>query len=48
MFIGTRPASDAHFFARLLDEDDVSVFSLLYAADMDDSPFAVKTWRKAT
>ena len=26
--IGTRPASDAHFFARLLEEDATSVFSL--------------------
>ena len=25
LFIGTRPASDAHFFARLLAEDDPSV-----------------------
>ena len=47
IFIGTRLASDAHFFARLLEEDDPSVFSLVYAADADDSPFAVKTWRKA-
>ena len=47
LFIGTRPASDAHFFARLLEEDDPSVFALTYAADMDDNPFSVKTWRKA-
>ena len=47
VFIGTRPSSDAHFFARLLEEKDKSVFSLAYAADADDDPFAVKTWRKA-
>ena len=27
IFIGTRPSSDAHFFARLLEEEDKSVFS---------------------
>ena len=47
LFIETRPANDAHFFARLLDEDDESIFSLIYAAAVDDNPFAVKTWRKA-
>ncbi len=47
LFIGTRPASDAHFFARLLAEDDPSVFALTYAAGPDDNPFSVKAWRKA-
>ena len=47
LYIGTRPSSDAHFFARLLDEDDESIFSLTYAAEDDDNPFAVSTWRKA-
>ena len=47
IFIGTRPSSDAHFFARMLEEEDKSVFSLVYAADDDDDPFAAKTWRKA-
>ena len=47
LFIGTRPASDAHFFARLLAEDDPSVFSQVHAAGRDDSPFQVRTWRKA-
>ena len=47
LYIGTRPASDAHFFARLLAEDDPAVFALTYAAPVDDNPFHVKTWRKA-
>lgn len=47
LFIGTRPANDAHFFARLLAEDDASVYAQRHAAAADDSPFAVKTWRKA-
>ena len=41
------PPATAHFFARLLEEKDKSVFALTYAADADDDPFAVKTWRKA-
>ena len=47
LYIGTRPSSDAHFFARLLAEDDASVFALSYAADDDADPFAVATWRRA-
>ena len=47
IFIGTRPASDSHFFARLLAEDDPSVYAQTHAAGPDDPPFAVKTWRKA-
>ena len=47
LFIGTRPASDSHFFARLLAEDDPSVYAQTHAAGPDDPPFAVKTWRKA-
>ena len=47
VYIGTRPSSDAHFFARLLGEDDKSVFSLAYAAPDDADPFAVSTWRRA-
>ena len=47
IFIGTRPASDSHFFARLLAEDDRSVYAQVHAARPDDPPFAVKTWRKA-
>ena len=47
IYIGTRPASDAHFFARLLAEDDPSVFALTYAADDDDDPFKERTWHRA-
>ena len=47
IFIGTRPASDAHFFARLLDEKDTSVYAQVHAAPTDSPPFAVKTWRRA-
>ena len=28
-------------------EDDKSIFSMTYAAEDDDNPFAVSTWRKA-
>ena len=47
IFIGTRPASDSHFFARLLEESDPSVYAQTHAAGPDDPPFAVKTWRAA-
>ena len=47
IFIGTRPASDAHFFARLLGEDDPSICAQIHAAATDDPPFAMKTIRKA-
>ena len=47
LFIGTRPSSDAHFFARLLAEDDPSVYAVTYAAPPDAPPFHLKTWRRA-
>ena len=47
IFIGTRPANDGHFFARLLAEVDPAVFSLVYAARPDDDPYKVATWRRA-
>lgn len=47
ILIGTRPASPAHFFARLLAEDDPSVYAQVHAAKPDDPPFAKRTWRKA-
>ena len=47
LFIGTRPASDAHFFARLLAEDDPSVYAQVHAAPWDAPPFRVATWRRA-
>ena len=42
IFIGTRPSSDSHFFARLLTEDDPSVYAQVHAAAPDDPPFAVQ------
>ena len=47
VFIGTRPASDSHFFARLLDEKDPSVYAQVHAAPIDAPPFTVKSWRLA-
>ncbi len=47
IFIGTRPANDSHFFARLLSEDDPSVYAQCHAAKPDDPPFQRRTWRKA-
>lgn len=47
ILIGTRPASPAHFFARLLAEDDPAVYAQVHAAAPDDPPFRVSTWRKA-
>ena len=47
IFLGTRPASDSHFFARLLAEADASVYKQVHAAGPDDPPFAATTWRKA-
>ena len=47
LFIGTRPSSDAHFFARLLGETDASVYAQVHAARQEDSPFHRSTWRRA-
>lgn len=47
LFLGTRPASDAHFFARLLAEDDPSVYAQVHASPRDAPPFRVATWRRA-
>ena len=47
LFLGTRPASDAHFFARLLAEDDPSVYAQVHAAPRDAPLFRVATWRRA-
>ena len=47
LLIGTRPASDDHFFARLLAESDRSVYSQVHAASDSDPPYQVRTWRKA-
>lgn len=42
LFIGTRPAGDDHWFARLLARSGT-----VYAADRADDPFAPATWTKA-
>ena len=47
IFLGTRPASDAHFFARLLAEEDPSVYAQVHAAPREASPFSVRQWRRA-
>lgn len=47
LFIGTRPASDSHFFARLLAEEDSSVYAQVHAAPPDAAPFSMKAIRRA-
>ena len=47
LFFGTRPANDAHFFARMLKESDPAVFSQVHAATADDRPMLRSTWHKA-
>ena len=43
--IGTRPADESHWFARLLDGGADS--AQVHAADPDDPPFRKRTWIKA-
>ena len=43
--LGTRPAGEDHWFSRWISGG--ADFSQVYAADPDDPPFQVKTWRKA-
>ena len=47
IFIGTRPARDAHFFARLLEETDRSVYAQVHADAPADAPFHRRTWKRA-
>ena len=47
LFLGTRPASDSHFFSRLLAENDPAVYAQVHAARPDDRPMARRTWHKA-
>ena len=47
LFLGTRPRSDSHFFARLLAEGDRSVYAQVHAARPGDPPYRVATWRRA-
>ena len=46
LWLGTRPAIDAHPFQRALDGVGVG-FSLCYAAPKDADPFKASTWRRA-
>ena len=43
--LGTRPAADGHFFARMLNGE--CAYSQTHAAGLNDPPFRVATWRKA-
>ena len=47
LFLGTRPSSDEHFFARLLAEVDPAVYVQSHAAEVGDPPFQKRTWIKA-
>ena len=47
LFLGTRPANDDHFFARLLAEKDPAVYAQVHAAGPDDRPMSRRTWHKA-
>ena len=47
LFLGTRPSSDEHFFARLLAEVDQAVYVQSHAAEVGDPPFQKRTWIKA-
>ena len=44
--LGTRPALDSHWFARMLDGSGVG-YAQVHAAGEDDPPFTVRTMRKA-
>ena len=46
LWIGTRPGSEDHPFAKKLKGVGVG-FSLVFAAGKDDDPFSESTWRKA-
>ena len=47
LLCGTRPASQDHFFEKILREEDKAVFSKIYAADRETDPFNEKTWKLA-
>ena len=47
LFVGTRPASDEHFFARLLAEDDPSVYAQVHQAPEGLPPYQLRTWGRA-
>lgn len=45
--IGTKPSVPTHFFARLLDESGVGMYSQVHAAGDQDNPQSKRTWLKA-
>ena len=47
LFLGTRPKSSSHFFARLLVDTDKSIYSQVHSASRGDKPFILATLRKA-
>ena len=47
LFFGTRPRNNLHFYARLLDDPDPSVFCISYSAKESDPWHIQKTWHKA-
>ena len=47
LLCGTRPASQDHFFEKILREEDPAVFSKIYAADRETDPFNENTWKLA-
>ena len=47
LFFGTRPRNSLHFYARLLNDPDPSVFCISYSAKESDPWHIQKTWHKA-
>lgn len=45
--LGTRPADEGHWFARMLGPDGGAAYRQTHAAAADDPPFQARTWRKA-
>ena len=46
LWLGTRPASGAHLFEKMLLPGGAD-YRQVHAADADDNPFSIKSWRKA-
>ena len=46
LWLGTRPASGAHPFEKMLLPGGAD-YRQVHAADADDNPFSIKSWRKA-
>lgn len=47
IIIGTRPASGAHWFAKLLDSPPPGSYVQAHAARVGDPPFQQRTWQRA-